>query len=606
MKVNPMSRNLICFSLSWVLLLSGCVKLPNDYELYQEEPSSWAIEQNNTRLQDIARLVLAGKGYDAKQQADLIKTTELTAEQHAQFNLLSAQILLSFGEAEQALGKLTAIDSGQMGISDKIKFYQSQAFAYSLTGNLLGSAKARVALDTFLPTPDERKKNQGVILETLGLLPESVIHNPQIQSSGLTEWVSIAKTLSSRNQSPTRFNAALANWKAINPDHPANLFVATVANMPEDSEAMPTAIAVILPESGPFLDAAKAIKAGFMAAHNSQSTRGSKPELHFYGAVKGKISVLYQKAVQEGAKLVIGPLNKEDIQSLANSALLTVPVLALNHIPNLSKQNLYQFAISPLDDVAEITKKAAMDGHIKAALLIPNNDQSKRISFYFDQDWTALNGVIQKKEIYDLKKTDFSSAINNLIGTDQNESHTNTAAYVPPSQSAPPHRPNAIDALFLSAYAKEGRIINSMIPKASNLPVYALPTIYSGLPDPAGDSLLNGITFCDIPWLFNGAYSGELSMMSLRDILNQFPMSYIRLVAMGIDAYHLAGNLTTLSSTPYAGATGNLTLDSDNRIKRSLVCAKFVKGQPELIGFTHNPTADNYSDIRVTSPVITP
>jgi outer membrane PBP1 activator LpoA protein len=84
-------------------------------------------------------------------------------------------------------------------------------------------------------------------------------------------------------------------------------------------------------------------------------------------------------------------------------------------------------------------------------------------------------------------------------------------------------------------------------------------------------------------------------MMALRDILNQFPSSYIRLVAMGIDAYHLAGKLPTLSATSYSGATGNLSLASGNRIKRNLVCAKFAMGQPELIGFTHSPSEGDYS-----------
>jgi outer membrane PBP1 activator LpoA protein len=86
-------------------------------------------------------------------------------------------------------------------------------------------------------------------------------------------------------------------------------------------------------------------------------------------------------------------------------------------------------------------------------------------------------------------------------------------------------------------------------------------------------------------------------MMSLRDILNQFPSSYIRLVAMGIDAYHLAGKLSSLSTTPYSGATGNLSIASGNRIKRSLVCAKFVMGQPELIGFSHSPSEADISGI---------
>jgi len=67
-------------------------------------------------------------------------------------------------------------------------------------------------------------------------------------------------------------------------------------------------------------------------------------------------------------------------------------------------------------------------------------------------------------------------------------------------------------------------------------------------------------------------------------------------VAMGIDAYYLAGQLTTLNTTPYLGATGKLSLESDNRIKRNLVCAKFVNGQPELIGFSQSPSETGYNE----------
>jgi uncharacterized protein len=586
-----MSRYNFCVPLFCMLLMSGCAKLPDSYGLYQEPPSAWAIEQNNNRLRTIGSLIQTGKGNAAKQQADLINVRELTTPQRAQFNLLYAQILLNFGEAEQAVSKLAVTETGQLGINDKIKYFQSQAFAYSLTGNLLESTKARIALDAFLTKPDEQKKNQGVILETLGLLPETSAQ----KTPGLSAWMSIARILASRNQNPANFNTALTSWRADNLGHPANIYLATVETMPEDTGEFPKAIAILLPESGPFLDPARAIKAGFLAAHSRQNSNGGKPTLHFYDTEKAKVPELYQQAIKEGAKLIIGPLNKDSIQSLANSTLLNIPVLALNHVPNLSKSYLYQFALSPMDDVDEITQKAALDGHKKAVLLVPENEQSKRITPYFMESWQTLNGTILKKQSYDPSKADFSSAIKKLLNLDESESRYQKVLKAFPSAQYTPHKRDDVDALFLSAYSKEGRIINSQLQRASKLPVYALPTIYSGLPDPVSDNPLNGITFCDIPWLFNGAYNGELSMMALRDIWNQFPSSYIRLVAMGIDAYHLAARLPTLSTSPYSGATGNLSLAAGNRIKRNLVCAKFAMGQPELIGFTHSPSEGDYS-----------
>ncbi len=578
-----MSRFYCYIPLFCALLLSDCAYLPDDYGLYQEPPAPWVVEQNNSLLQNVSKLIQTGDGYAAKQEADRVITSALTPQQLAQFNLLYAQILLSFGEAEQAVSKLATTDAGQLVINDKVKFYQSQAFAYSLTGNLLEQAKARIALDALLTTVAERKKNQAVILEALGLLPDPIVQNQENKATGLTEWLSIAKILATRNQDPAKFNSSLAGWRAANPQHPANIYMAGVANMPEDPGDRPKSIAILLPESGPFLDAAKAIKAGFLAAHSRDNSGGSKPQLHFYNTEKSKLAELYQKAVTEGATLVVGPLNKENIQVLAKSTTLSVPVLALNHVPGLRKQNLYQFALSPMDDAAEITQKAALDGHKKSMLLVPDNEAGKRASSLFSEYWQEQNGTILKRQTYDPDANDFSATIKSLIGIKESNGR-----YQNPSKQPTTHKSEDADVLFLSAYHREGRLISSQINLLGKLPIYALPSVYSGLPDPITDNPLNGIIFCDIPWLFNGAYGGELSMLSLSDIWRQFPSSYIRLVAMGIDAYHLALRLPTLSTTVYAGATGKLSLASGNRIKRSLVCARFIQGRPELIGFSNS------------------
>jgi outer membrane PBP1 activator LpoA protein len=79
-------------------------------------------------------------------------------------------------------------------------------------------------------------------------------------------------------------------------------------------------------------------------------------------------------------------------------------------------------------------------------------------------------------------------------------------------------------------------------------------------------------------------------MDTLQETWKQFPNSYLRLIAMGIDAYNLATRLNSLEIEPYPGATGNLSLTDDQRIKRKLICAKFIDGQPEVSdSATENP-----------------
>jgi outer membrane PBP1 activator LpoA protein len=164
-----------------------------------------------------------------------------------------------------------------------------------------------------------------------------------------------------------------------------------------------------------------------------------------------------------------------------------------------------------------------------------------------------------------------------------------------PTAKYTPRRRQDVDAILLSAYSPEARSINPQFQfyQAGDLPVYALPNVYTGQINTSLDSDLNKITFCDAPWLFNKTYQGELGMDALKETWKQFSSAYLRLIAMGIDVYNLSTRLDDLTTTPYPGATGNLSLTTDQRIKRELTCAKFTAGQPEISGFV----TENYGNI---------
>ncbi|MFA6164288.1 MAG: penicillin-binding protein activator, partial [Methylobacter sp.] len=366
-------------------------------------------------------------------------------------------------------------------------------------------------------------------------------------------------------------------------------------------------IAIFLPESGSFAKAGNAIRAGFMAAYNHSDSHSYKPRIHFYNSEQSTPPALYNQAVAEGADLIIGPLSKEHIQSLADSVTFTSPVLALNHIPGLQKDKLYQFGLSPIDDVEQITSKAQDDDHQKALLFIPENAQGKRIADYFVENWQNLNNAILETQTYNPKETDFSSPIKKLLNLDESEQRYNKIHVLIPSAKYTPRRRQDADALFLSAYSAEARSINPQLQfyQAGDIPVYAMPNVYAGQVNASLDTDLNKITFCDTPWLFNKTYQGDLGMTALKETWSQFPSSYLRLFAMGIDAYNLASRLNNLETNQYPGATGNLSLTPDNRIKRNLVCAKFINGQPEVTGFIQGSTESRENTTPTTDKVRT-
>ncbi|MGZ8161088.1 MAG: penicillin-binding protein activator [Methylobacter sp.] len=551
-------------------------------ELYQHPATSSFQEQNQQRLLAVESLIQAGDGNTAKHDADAINPAELSPEQRAQLSLLYVQIQLSFGEAEQAIESLALIQPQQLSLDNQIKYFQSQAFAFSLTGNLLDGAKSRIELHWLISSPDEREKNQASILEALRLLPDAALQTNQ--TDVLAGWLSLAKILKYLNQPD--FNAQISQWRTAFPAHPADLnFLGLSQNAPAQTKA----IALLLPGSGTFAQAGKAIRAGFMAAYN-HTDNTAKPTLRFYDTEQSAPQALYNQAVSEGAQLIIGPLDKERIQSLADTVTFNIPVLALNHIPGLQKNQLYQFSLSPLDDTDQITHKAWLDGHHKVLLLIPDNAPGKRIANYLTEDWQDLDGTILETQTYNPKETDFSAPIQKLLNLDESEQRYNKIRALIPAVKYTSRRRQDADAILLSAYSPEARSINPQLQfyQAGDLPVYAMPTVFTGQVNASLDADLNKITFCDIPWLFNKTYQGELGMDALKETWTQFPSAYLRLIAMGIDAYNLAARLDNLENNPYPGATGNLSLTTDQRIQRELICTKFTGGQPEITGNYEN------------------
>jgi outer membrane PBP1 activator LpoA protein len=472
--------------------------------LYQTLSKSNPAHQDQFNILAADAFIKSGDIHAAQLHLDAINATSLSAEQSSRLNLLYAQINLSHGDAEQALIKLSITQPSKLNPTDKITFYQSLAFAYSLTGNLLQSVQARIQLDPLLESAQQRHENNTVILSTLNLLPpQSLINNQPAAPDILGGWMALAHLLKTAkpDQGSTEFQTSLNEWMRLFPEHPANpAFLQSTLEGSTHSFKLPSAIALLLPESGRFAQAAKAIKQGFMAAyHHSES--GFQVPIRFYDSTLDSSDNLYHRAVSEGAELVIGPLSKNNIQSLALSTELTTPVLALNHIPNLAKDNLFQFGLSPIDEARQIAGKADLDGNTKVLLLTPETNQGRRIADYLTEYWQAAAGTLLEAQSYNAKETDFSKPIKKLLNLDESRYRYNRLKrLLGINIHYTERRRQDVDAIFLSASAKKARSIYPQLQfyRATHIPVYATANIYSGRANPSLDIDLNNITFCDM------------------------------------------------------------------------------------------------------------
>ncbi len=535
-------------------------------------------EEIELRLKDIVSLIASGDGISAKEKADTIDTKTLSDSQYTQLNLLSAQILLNFGEAEQSLEKLRRINPDTLDQDNKINFYQSLAFANSLIGNTLKSANARIVLHHLLPKV-KQPESQAAILETLSLLPEpDLTHAENIELSG---WMSLAKLSKLVNQPD--FIDLTRQWRIEFPDHVANPeALAHQSNLIKSVLNNFKTIAILLPQAGPYAEASNAFLSGFMACHDVTQ---SKINLLYYDTSKSTTENLYQTAVSEGASLIVGPLEKESITSLSKLTL-NIPVLALNHIEGLFKDNLYQFALSPIDEAEQIVDKARSDGHINILTLIPESTVGDRTQKYFSENWNKSEGRIVESQSFNPKNNDYTTTLKKLLNLDESEiRYQNISKSLQNLQYRPRIRQDS-QAILLSAKSQEVRMINPLLKffKADDIKTYAMPTLYSGLPDPISNADLNDIVFCDIPWFFDNAYTGLLSMNTSKEYWHNISNEYLRLFAMGIDTFQLSTHYDDPNYIQqYPGATGSLSLTNTNTIKRKLMCAVFKQGNAEAL-----------------------
>jgi outer membrane PBP1 activator LpoA protein len=151
-----------------------------------------------------------------------------------------------------------------------------------------------------------------------------------------------------------------------------------------------------------------------------------------------------------------------------------------------------------------------------------------------------------------------------------------------------PRRREDVDAIFLAARPIQAQGMRPQLQfhRAADLPVYATSHAWSGRLSRNQAEDLRGILLPDIPWLVQQDRSG-LSQSTVAEFFPASGSALGRLYAMGMDAVKLAPHLGRLRSSRFEaleGATGNLYMDEQQRIRRQLVWLRLDE-EPEIIGF---------------------
>ncbi len=430
------------------------------------------------------------------------------------------------------------------------------------------SNETPAVLAVSLNDPTLWQNNPATIWGTLTRVSLQQLDTTKTSDPNKSAWLKLASISKHYSTDTTQLVQQLIAWRSQNSNHPGNqLFpdnniLNSLLNNPS-----PTHIAILLPLQGQFGPMGRAARDGFL---NAYFASGGKQTTSFYDTSKNNITDLYQQAIAKGADIVIGPLTKEHVQELLKHSKFTVPTLALNYtdiwfgsLPN----NLYEFGLSPTAEAEQAADRAWQGGHSHALIIASKNVWTDNIVKTLSTRWQALGGTFTDTLSF-TPQADLSHDIASLLHVNPEEDHDKMKKE---NNTTILHqqRRQDFDVIFLLTQPERAREIVPLLKYyyADNVPIYSTSVIYSGVPSPQKDSDLNGVIFCDTPWTLSGSSTSSQG----------------RFFAVGRDAYLLSRELIRLSKLPnfpIYGATGALTLTSQQQIHRRLPWAKMHAGHP--------------------------
>jgi outer membrane PBP1 activator LpoA protein len=316
---------------------------------------------------------------------------------------------------------------------------------------------------------------------------------------------------------------------------------------PSASQPVPH-IALLLPlKSAAFGPAAEAVQQGFLAAAERQP---QALPIRVYGSVEesNDIGALYRYAVENGARAVAGPLTRNGVAALADTAVIAVPTLALNQAETDPAENLFFFGLPAEAEARQAAQLAAAAGLQHATIIISDTALFRRLAQAFAEKWQTTGGQVVAEIIY----ADDPAVLADIpVGK----------GYV----------------VFLATDAEKAQIIRPYLNKA--LPVYATSQLFNGNTGKAAHPDLNGIHFVDMPWLLQPDHPAVMIYPRPDASLTA---ENERLYALGIDAFRLVQIMLKNAYTtalPLDGVTGIIKLNDNRQFQRTATPGVFRQGR---------------------------
>jgi outer membrane PBP1 activator LpoA protein len=563
-----------------------------------------------------------------------IESDSLNTNWKAIYFTQRAELLLQQQQSTRSIKLLNDnITPGLLNIEGQILFSQVLAKSLFQSSQYINSIKERIFINPIL-LPDEKESNNQLIWDSISLLSidELEVASQKETDENLLGWIKLSYISKAYQYDLEIQNEKLDEWLANNVDHDANEFLPeTLKQIKKALKNRPENLAILLPESGPFAKSSNAIKRGILNNYyRALNSNSFTPIIKFYNTSDESLELLansspidssesfkavanddeitetpeqkeinkqqikltknnqgfltiYAKAINDGADLIIGPINKNYIDLLKTEDIKTIPTLTLNYSGKNnqnSNNEIFQFGLAPEDEVNFITKQAQLREYKNAAILAPEGTWGERLKQAFRSAWETRGGEIVTEAEYQNTR-ELTKVIEVMLNIDKSEQRFKRLYWYSGGEALfYSRRREDIDFIFLISSPDMGRQImpTFVFHNAENIPVFSSSSVYSGEYN-IKDKDLDGLIFSDLPAIIN-------NNKVMTEAWNQQDPRYKRLIAMGMDAYDLSVRLNILKSSEnneMHGKTGTLHMLNDQRIIRDPTLAKFYGSKAKPI-----------------------
>ncbi|MBW5405467.1 penicillin-binding protein activator [Morganella morganii] len=298
-------------------------------------------------------------------------------------------------------------------------------------------------------------------------------------------------------------------------------------------------------------------------------------DVKIYDTDSRPLATLLAQAQADGMDLIVGPLLKGDVATLA-TANTPLNILALNELDTpIARPNVCYFSLSPEDEARNAAQFIRQDNKTAPLVLTPDNNFGRRIAQSFADEWQKNGGGV---------------VLHQTFSGNPGSSVSLTGVPVQPSSQPVPQPEGTVvqpqpvsgdvDSVYIIATSDQLTYIKPMLEFATS--ARGRPAFYAGSrSNKAGTGKdfqfeMEGLKLTDIPLIAGG------NPQLLTQAAGKFGNDYtrVRLYAMGMDAWRLANQFGDMQSHTLRmnGASGDITVTDNCTVYRHLPWLVFKQG----------------------------